>query len=523
MNRAIHRAVAFGITLLFLTAWSAMTRAQAPSSGQSSGSQGSSDQNSGAAPAATGLDTQTSISENPPVSGLDQPSFEPGLGARSYLLPMAQLSESVQSNPTASVTNPTGVGDITRLLGSLQLQKLWKIYPLDVDYIGGGAWYNTSGQGWYQMHSLSATQRILWRTGQLAVRDQFSYLPQGSFGFGSFGGAGGFGGPGGLGGGTGSGGLGGGGIGGIGGGLGPGGGQFGGFSYGNNGFSPRIDNLAIVDVTQQLSPRASVVLMAGYGNLHFLNNPPGFIDSQQTTSQVGYNYILGRKDQIGVSYGFEEFHFPLANTGDMNVNLWQVYYAHRISGRMDLTVGGGPQWIHTNGYTLGLIITPSGPAIGLVPLQTSRISGAGRVGLTYRWSQNTNMALNYSRYVTPGSGFYAGASTDTARFVVNHQLKRRWTFSIDSGFSRNSRILTATTSTSGTGAAGNSHTYDYWYNGAVMRRQLSRQFQAFASYQYNRMLFGSGFCASGHACRAGNGQQIGMIGVTWTPRPIRLD
>src|SRR5215469_18612702 len=116
MNRAIHRAVAFGITLLFLTAWSAMTRAQAPSSGQSSGSQGSSDQNSGAAPAATGLDTQTSISENPPVSGLDQPSFEPGLGARSFLAPRAQVNETVESNPNSSVNNSTGVGEITRLL-----------------------------------------------------------------------------------------------------------------------------------------------------------------------------------------------------------------------------------------------------------------------------------------------------------------------------------------------------------------------------------------------------------------------
>ena len=515
MNRALHRAARFGFALLFLAASAALTCAQTPTGGPSSGGQGSSDQNSGAAPAATGLDTQTSISENPPVSGLDQPSFEPGLGARSYLLPMAQVSEALQSNPTASVNNQTGVGDVTRVLGGLELQKLWKTYPLDVDYLGGGAWYNTSGRGWYQMHALGATQRILWRTGQLAIRDQFSYLPQGSFGFGSFGGAGGFGGGGGLGGG----GIGG-GIGGVGGGLGLGGGQLGGFTYGTNGFSPRIDNQAVVDVTQMLSPRASVVLLGGFSTLQFLNSPPGLINSQQTMAEAGYNYMLSRKDQIGVSYAFQELHFPLANAGGMNVNLWQVYYAHRISGRMDLSAGGGPQWIETNGYTYALINTSKGLTLGLVPLRTSRVAGAGRVRLSYSWSHDTNMSLNYSRYVTPGSGFFPGATTDAARFNFNHQLTRRWSFLIDTGLSRNSRILNNTT---GTSAAGNAHTYDYWYGGAVVRRQLSRHFSAFANYQYDRLLFGSGFCASGSGCNAGYAQQIGMIGLVWMPRPIRLD
>src|SRR5215470_10429722 len=253
MNRAIHRAGAFGITLFLLTASGAVSRAQEPTGGSSSTAQGPSAQNAGAAPAATGLDTQAEISENPPVSGLDEPSFEPGLGARSYLVPSAQVSESIQNNTASSVSNQSGVGAITRLLGSVNLQKLWKIHPLDVAYIGGAAWFNTSGRGWYQIHSMSATQRFLWRTGQLAIRDQFSYLPQGSFGFGSFGGAGGIGS---LGGGLG------GGLGGAGGGLGLGGGAFGGgFTYGTNGNSPRIDNLAIVDVTQALSPRASIVLL----------------------------------------------------------------------------------------------------------------------------------------------------------------------------------------------------------------------------------------------------------------------
>lgn len=277
--------------------------------------------------------------------------------------------------------------------------------------------------------------------------------------------------------------------------------------------------MGMMDVTQSLSPRTSVVLLGGYGILHFLNSPPGFVNSEQVISQVGYNYLLTRKDQIGVSYGFQEFHFPMANAGDVNINLWQVYYARRVSGRLDFTAGGGPQLIHANGYTLGLVQLPGGGiGLGLVPLKTSRISGAGRVGLNYRWSPRTNMAINYFHYVTPGSGFFPGATTDSVHYLFSHRLTRRWGMDVNTGFSRNSRILNVTSSNS---AAGKSHTYDYWYSGAALRRQLSQQLQGFVSYQYNKLLFSSGFNANGSA--AGYGQQIGTIGISWTGRPIRLD
>src|SRR5438270_8909108 len=197
--------------------------------------QTSSDQSAaGAPPAATGLDTTTQMSENPPLSGLDQPSFEPGFGTRSYLAPKLELSEAVDSNGLGNFSTAT-VTESTRALGSLELQKLWKLHPLDVDYIGGVDWYSGANGRVYQVHSLAATQRFLWRTGQFAVRDSFSYLPEGAFGFGSFGGAGAFG----------AGGLGGQGLGGVSGGI------FSNSSYGAIG--PEVSNMAVADATQYLS------------------------------------------------------------------------------------------------------------------------------------------------------------------------------------------------------------------------------------------------------------------------------
>src|SRR5438270_2011000 len=193
MKRAATQPV---LTLLLLALCVPKTWAQAPSDQSAAG----------APPAATGLDTTTQMSETPPLSGLDQPSFEPGFGTRSYLAPKVEVSQSLDSNGLGNFSKGNITGN-TRALGSLELQKLWKLHPLDVDYIGGVDWYNRANGGVYQVHSLAATQRFLWRTGQLAVRDSFSYLPEGSFGFGSFGGAGAFGagGLGGLGGGSGSG------------------------------------------------------------------------------------------------------------------------------------------------------------------------------------------------------------------------------------------------------------------------------------------------------------------------------
>jgi hypothetical protein len=458
----------------------------------------------GAPPAATGPDTTTQVIENPPLSGLDEPSFEPGYGARSYLLPSVQVSEAVDTNATGSVGSNTTIRDVTRVLGSLTLQEMWKTHPLDLVYSGGASRYYGPSAKTFQIHSLAATQRFLWRTGQLALRDSFSYLPQGSFGFSSFGGAGAF--------------NGGGGLGGLGGGVtsgggiagGGGGGVFGSGQFGSVGNQPRITNSSIADITQSLSPRASVVLSGGFGLTEFINAPTGYINSQQTTGQAGYNYQLSRHDQIALTYAYQEFHFPRAGSGSFNVNVWQFMYGHRISGKWDLKLGGGPQWIHTNGL---IQILPN------VFVQSNRsvISGSGRASLMYHISTRSNLTMTYSHYTNPGSGFFAGANTDAVRFALSHTLTRRWSSTLDTGYSRNSRILAGPAS-----IANNASTYQYWYAGAGLRRQLGRHFGAFTSYQYDNIRFNSGFCTTGSNCNT-YGRHVGLIGLDWTPHPIRLD
>jgi hypothetical protein len=488
---------------MFLALTFTMWAQEDSSSGQAS---------SGAPPAATGtVDTNL---ENPPLSGLDTPKSEPTFGGRSYLLPGVQASESVFSNLAG---NNSGIAAVSQLLGSVDLQKLWKRYVVGIDYLGGGSVYTGPalyGQSHaYQVHSLAADQRFLWRTGQLAVRDNFDYLPEGTFGFGSVGGGGNFasaiGGITGVGAGT-----------GLGGGLAGGTptGLYGGGSFGSIGYQPRIDNLVITDVTQELSPRSSVTLGGAYGISDYLNKSTlafPVVNSEQTTGQAGYNHLLGRNDQIALLYAFQEFHFPEVGAGNVDANIINAVYAHRINGRLNLVLGGGPELIdvhHPPVFLLGIFKVT-------IPT-TTIVTGNGHATLDYLVSNQTHVSLMYQRYVTSGSGLFAGASTNAVRAQVTHIFGRLWSGSGYGGYSYNSSL---NNSSSDLGI--NSGAYKYWFAGGSLRRQLSPHFDAFVSYQFNA--FGANGCtttaSNTQVCGHEVNRNTGSIGIDWRPRPIRLD
>src|SRR5271168_954249 len=66
------------------------------------------------------------ITENPPLSGLDQPGLEPHAAPLSYIQPGASVSESADSNVASELGNGDSVRSISRAIGSLTLQRLWK-------------------------------------------------------------------------------------------------------------------------------------------------------------------------------------------------------------------------------------------------------------------------------------------------------------------------------------------------------------------------------------------------------------
>jgi len=465
---------------------------------------------------AYGSDTTTpSIAENPPISGIDMPNLEPHAAPLSYLQAGAHLMESVSSNVQNSLGG-SSTSTISDALGSLELQRLWSNYDLSLEYLGGVSYYNAGGIGLKQIEELGVNQKITWKRGELGIRDAFSYQPEGTFGY-AYGS-----------------------VDTIGAALGGQSAFFGGTALGALGQVPRIMNLSLVDVVQSLTPKSSVTAVGGYGLVHFLANEPGtstsFIGNSQVSAMVGYNRLLGPHDQGALVYGYQGFDF---STGvSFHSNVIQLMWGHRISGRMDFLIGAGPQFTQiSNVLTPVSSPTPAdtvppcqfgGTLTSLVlecPTNSLRISAAGRASLRYRFSK-VSLDLTYDHYLTSGSGFFAGAESDIARLTATRPLGRVWSGFSDIGYSRNSRILPSTCSAgqSGANCSGvSANVYQYGFAGLGVRRNFGRNFKAYASYQFNELAFDSSYCGSTGTCSRISQRHVGMIGLDWTPRPIRLD
>jgi hypothetical protein len=465
--------------------------------------------------------SEPSVSENPPISAVDEPSLEPHSAPESFLLPGLHFSESIESN-AANTPGGSGVAPITRGLGSLTLQKLWKNYDVAMDYIGGVSDYDVKGIGVQQIQQFDIDNRIHWKRGQLAIRDLFSYLPEGTFGFGAYGGGGAYQS----------------GFGNLGTGL-LGAGAFGGqnnaFTGANGlgvslGLVPRITNLGLVDVVEDLSPKSSVTLTGGYGLVHFYgglldNTLAGpvqqnirFIGSSEYTGQVAYDRVLSPKDQVAVSYGYQYFNFSTAGTA-FHSQVVQLMYGHRVSGRMYFLVSVGPQFtgINQEECTIPTIPVASCATLGgsINTIGVSNLGVAGRASLHYRFPK-TSLALSYQRYDTSGSGIFAGAETNIAQFDITRPLSRVWDLFADAGYSQNKQLQVP-------GSVVTATSFSYGFAGIGVHRHLGRSLRAFVSYQFNDLGFSNG-CALGTVnCGSTARQQVGSFGLDWTPRPIRLD
>ena len=448
------------------------------------------------------------ISENPPISALDQPALGPHAAPLSYLQPGATISEAADSNPTNALGSGS-VRSVSRALGTLSLRRLWSNYDLALDYAGGVGYYNVGGVGLRDLQQLGFVQKINWKRGQLSVRDEFSYLPEGSFGaaYGSLSSQQST--------------------------LGEAFGQ--GFLGGNNfaalGQVPRLMNVAAAEISENLSPKSAITLAAGYGVVHFYGSDPdlvgvSFLGSTQVSAQAGYNRVLNPHNQVALIYGYQAFRFtpggctyvgskcagpsPLPGTA-FHTQVVELAYAHRISGRLDFTIAAGPQIIN---------LSECSAQFGLCMPQTTtadtRLGVAGRALLRYKFSK-ANLEMSYVRMTTAGSGFFAGAESDIARLQLNRPLTRKVSGFADLGYARNSRIEPVAFS------AIEANTYNYGFVGVGVQRMLGRHFHAFASYQFNELSFDNSICVAGESCSRISPRHIGAIGLDWIPRPIRID
>jgi hypothetical protein len=481
MNRKLRFFVLM-LALTFGTAWGQDN--SAPQSGDTP-----QDNSQQPTPAIGQENPPVPITENPPLSGLDLPGLEPHAAPLSYLQVGAAASQMVDSNIANSLGQGT-VQSLTEGVGSLTLQRLWSHYGLAVDYLGGVGYYNAQGLGWKLLQEMDLEQKITWRRGQLAIRDSFRYLPEGNFGV-QFGAVG---------------------VHGI---TSVGADSFTNAFWGNSALAglgqvPRISNLSLVDLTEELTPKSAVTVAGGYTFTHFTGNPVlgtvplvnnSFLGSSQTSAQAGYNRILSAHDQIALVYGYQGFDFSAQGTA-FHSHVIQGMYGHRITGRLDFLIGAGPQITKLNFGTS----------------TDTRIGVAGRGQLRYRFTR-TIVELTYDRFETNGAGFFAGAQSDIARLTLSRPVSRKWTGYLDFGYTRDSRLQPLFNN------AVLANTYYYGFAGIGARRIIGHTWTLFANYQFNELAFDRTFCTTQglSSCSRISQRHIAAIGLQWTPRPIRLD
>jgi hypothetical protein len=467
------------------------------------------------------------VSENPPLSGLDLPSLEVHAAPLSYIQPGATFSQSANWN-AANVLGGSGVSSVSRGLGSITLQRLWSHYDLALDYMGGVGYYTESGQGLKSLQQSDIDQKITWKRGQLSIRDSFSYLPEGNFGgsYGSLGSQG---------------------IESL------GTTAFGLFSsgaaLGTLGLAPRVLNVSVADISESLTPKSSLTVAGGYAFTHFYGpdeeTGAPFLGSSQTSAQVGYNRILTSHTQIALVYGYQGFDFSVLGTA-FHTHIIQAMYGHRISGRMDLLLGVGPQFTRIDvdcslldvlaGVPQCGVDETTGEPTGSIP--TTRIGVAAQARLRYRFTKAT-VSLTYQRFETSGSGLFLGSQSDIARLSAERPLSRVWSAFADLGYSRNDRLQTLSAAQQATCVypgqpnlgtpplppcpGVNANTFTTGFIGGGVHRAFGRDFHGFASYQFNELFFDNSYCGGLTACNRISNRGVLTFGLDWTPRPIRID
>jgi hypothetical protein len=415
--------------------------------------------------------------ENPPVSGLDEPTLELRTASRSFIAPALQVSESADTNG-ANQLGSNNVQSVSHVLGAFDLQQFWPKSDLFLEYLGGGAFYSSPSDA-KQMQAAGLEAVTRWRTGQVTLHDSFSYLPDGSFQMG-------YGGDPGLG------------ItnAGLGAGL-PG------FSHateGSIGNIPRLANTAILDAVQAINPVSAFTVAGAFTNSHFYDPTNTFLNGDQYTVQGGYSHMFSRHDQIGAIYGFQLFQFPQVAGGEVYNHIFNVRWSHTITGRLRFIAGVGPQYTDLQ---LGGTVT--------------HWSVSGRAQLRYKFS-HSSLSATYAKFTSPGSGFFAGADTQSARLTYTRPLGRTWTVYADLDYSHNKKLQNSSL------GAQNATSFDSGSAGAIFRKHLGRSYDFFGSYHFSEVAFNAppdfaGISGTGRIAH----RHIGTIGVEWHPRPTRIE
>jgi hypothetical protein len=445
------------------------------------------------APVSTTDADAASNSEQTPTWQIDDSSGGPPEAPSSFF--MADILGIQEAATSTGLTTASGWGAYSRALGGLHFLKVKRRFETAVDYRAGEFFQDTYLSAHKQIQELNATQLLLWKKGELSLADSMSNYVGGSFGSPWFGGASVYDLNAGS---TGA------GIPSV-----PGSSDlFGVMSFGGVGQGEHFTNISQAEVSQFVSPRSILSAAVGYGITNYFDRQQDFINSSQISGLIDYSYELSPKSEIGLVYAYRTFIFP-KNNGSVVTNLAELTYVRQVSRRLSLQMGVGPELERIRQVTTDLF----GKPVDIVN-HTRATDVAAFGALSYRF-RTANLGMSYSRGVTSGSGFYAGAQTNVGMLSLSWPLFRTWNVNSSAGYSQLTEVGRSLTSTLG-------QSYQFWFAGIGVGRKLSQHWSVFAGYQYSNESFANTICVASGICDH-VAINSGVIGFRWHTRPYRLD
>ena len=421
-----------------------------------------------------------------PLTGVQNPTLGSPEVRHNYWQPGIQWSGVVQSNSYNQTPGSSWVMN-NFIAATLSLLKASSHSQLAVNYSAGGFISSDSSQGNGYYQQLALTQTFQWGRSLVQLLDQFSYLPQSSFGFG---------------GGTGL------SLPGTGGSIGPVIPGMGSSVPDQSIFSAtgsRYSNTAVVQLTYAITRRGSITASGSYGLLHFVE--PGNVDNDVITGTIGYNYVLTRADTIGAFYRFSAVHFsgePQAY-GDHSANL---AYSRKLTGHLALQLYGGPAFTASRTVTTG--------TSGTTVASTTHGANAG-MSFTYALKRG-GVSVNYSHGIYGGSGVLTGSTADLISFNAFRRLGRIWSGQLNGGYGHNSPL--ANGAQMSPGSSYNS-SYNTWNVGGGASRALGRNTTLNIAYNTTLTDYGLAGCV-GAACSGNQMFQYVTVSFQWFTRPFVL-
>jgi hypothetical protein len=402
---------------------------------------------------------------NRPLSGVQEPTLGPNMGARNFLLPSISVMSQMSTNSSGSgYSRPTA---FSYVLGTLDLNHVSDRSELLVHYTGGGTFSSYLNSA---IQDLEFSYNFRWRRWSLLVGDQVSFLSESSFGFGGVGGLA--------------------------------------FLNGVSQFLnsaltpnqtiptilvPRLSNTLVSQIEYTLSPRSSWTAAGSYGTLNFLGI--GYINSTNALFQTGYNYLVSPQSSVAVIYRFDAFRFTNFPQR-IEDHVVQLGYARYVTGRVSFQLAAGPSMEMLQGVVSG---------------SSNLLSWALDSSLSYRMDQTT-LILSYDHLVTGGSGVLVGAQTGQAEATVERKLSPRWQGSASLGYAKNRSLLPAATNLG-------KQQYDSWYGAVRFNRQLRPGTAFFVSYGARRQVMNAPACATPSCGTNSIGHEV-SAGFNFGLRPI---